>query len=291
VRLKQPLATLLALFLAVPAQAAPLAVVAGSVVSPSGAPLAAAELVLVNLDNGRLTSTATDGRGGFRAHVEPGVYSLVPRQGRLVSGTRVVAVVAGQTREAALTVETLAPAPAPASPGVRAEHAPVGCMMADEFVEISASLTPAPLVESARVYFKSSWEQEYHYVEMAPDIGRHVACIPRPQREASPISYYIEASGKDGTLVRTPEASALVVGTAAECPADRRVAVLCPCDLPVAVYGPGQAAAVPAGFSGALGGFPGALVTGTTAALAVIGASAIGIMVIMRTQPTASPSR
>jgi hypothetical protein len=203
----------------------------------------------------------------------------------------VVAALAGQTQKAELTVETVAPAPLPETPGVQADHTPVGCMTADQYIEISARLTPATRVQAARVYFKSSWEQEYHYVEMVPDVGRHVACIPRPQREASPISYYIEASSKDGALVRTPEASALVVDSPAECPADRRMAVLCPCEYPVAVYGPGQMAAVPAGFSGVIGGFPGTLVTGTTAAMAVVGATAIGIMIIMPHPPTASPSR
>lgn len=291
-RIRRPLAVALAVLLAGPgfATAVPLpATLSGSVLSTAGVPMVSAELVLVNLDTGRLTTTPTNSRGQFEARVDPGVYSLVPRGARVVSGTRVVSALAGQRLAAALTVEPLAtPAAMPAA-SLAVDHAPIGCFAADQFGEVSAAIRPAPSVADARVYFRSSWESEYHYVPMVPEVGRYLACIPRPRKDASPLSYYLEVQAKDGTIVRTPEASPLVVSSAAECPVERRMAVVCPCSLPVAVYGPGPV--TPAGFGGALRGVVGGALAGGLPAIMTVGATAIGVMIIMREQPNASPSR
>lgn len=281
-RFEKPVAAVIAALLVAPGPslAAVPATVSGSVLSAGGAPLAAAELVLVNLDSGRLTSASTDARGGFEARVEPGIYSIVPRGARVVSGPRVLAAQAGQRLQAALVVEAVAPPVTAAAPSLTADHEPVGCFTADEFGQVSAAFQPMSEVAEARVYFKAHWETDYHWVPMVPEVGRHVACLPRPRRDASPVYYYVEAQAKDGALLRLREVDSLVVSGAGECPAERRLAVVCP-----------RLAGLQPPFPGAVGTIPGAALGGGLPALMVVGASAIGVMMVMQRQPNASPSR
>lgn len=253
-----------------------------------GVPLAGVELSLVNLDSGRLTSVLTGPQGAFEARVPPGLYSLAPRGYQVARGPRVVAAVVGAVALAALTVEG-ASAPWPAS-SLRLDHSPVGCLLEDDFNEIAARIEPPAKVAGARVHFRSSLETEFHYVEMLPDVGRFVACLPRPEREAAPVIYHVEAWTADGGRVRTPEVSSLVVREAADCPGDRRMAALCPCAVPVAVYAAGGVPGVPLGFSGVMGGTAGAITAGTTAAM-VVGATTVGLLILMGENPPASPSR
>jgi hypothetical protein len=160
-------------------------------------------------------------------------------------------------------------------------------MVASENPEIEAVIEPSSLVTRPRVYFKSTKENRFHYVEMLPEIGRFVACLPEPKADAGPVTYYVSAFAQ-GTESRTADIAADVVGRASSCPEGRRMALACPCSGPVAAYLPGGVSSVPAGFSGALGGIPGAM---TTAAGVVIGITAVGIGIMISDAAPASPSR
>jgi len=283
-RFQRPLAAALAAFLAAPGAslATPIpATVSGSLLSSRGAPLASAELVFVNLDSGLLTTASTNERGLFEARVAPGIYSMVPRDARIVSGPRVVSARAGQRLEASLIVEAIAAPIAAAAPTVALEHAPIGCFTAEQFGEVAAVITPASDVAEARVYFRAHWENEFHYVPMVPEVGRHVACLPRPRRDASPVYYFLEVQAKDGTLLRTAEFNSLVVPGAAECPRDLLLAVVCRRTAGMLTTPPVEEA---------LAALPQGLV-GNLPAVMVVGATAIGMLMIMQRLPNASASR
>ncbi len=266
--------------------ASPLSTLRGSLRLENGKPPTGLDLRLVQLDTGRVVTPLVDAHGGFEVALEPGLYGIdVGRRGyEIVEGPRVVSAAAGQIVSAALHV-----APAAAAPpvGPRIAHDAVGCMAARENPEIEAVIEPASLVTRPRVYFKSSRENRFHYVEMLPEIGRFVACLPEPKADAGPVTYYVSAFAQ-GTESRTADVAADVVTRASTCPEGRRMALACPCAGPVAAYLPGGVPSAPAGFSGALGGIPGAT---TTAAGIVIGITAIGIGIMISDAGPASPSR
>jgi hypothetical protein len=244
------------------------------------------DLRLVHLDTGRVVSPAVDSKGAFETPLEPGLYGVdVGRRGyEIVSGPRVVSASPGQMVAAALEVTRTAPPPAV---GPRIAHDALGCMVAGENPEIEAVMEPASAVTHPRVYFKSSKESSFHYVEMLPEIGRFVACLPQPKPDAGPVTYYLSASA-DGVESRTADVAANVVTRASTCPAGAKLALACPCAGPVPTFVVGGAPSAPAGFSGALAGVSGA--TSTAAGIA-IGISAIGIGLMIGDSGPASPSR
>lgn len=107
-------------------------------------------------------------------------------------------------------------------------HAPVGCMVAGQFPLIRAELAGAPAAAGeARLYFRSALGSAYYFVRMQRAAAAAAGKMPKPNLKASPIDYYIEQDGPQGR-VRTPEASAIVVPRAADCPAGSRVAEIGP---------------------------------------------------------------
>ena len=258
----------------------------GSVRFEDGTIPTGVDLRLVQLDTGLVVTPIVDSKGTFEAVLEPGLYGVdVGRRGyEIVQGPRVVSASPGQLVAAALQVTRTA---APPAVGPRIAHDALGCMVASENPEIEAVIEPASAVTHPRVYFKSSRESRFHYVEMLPEIGRFVACLPEPRPDAGPVTYYVSASAQ-GVESRTADIAADVVTRASTCPAGRKLALACPCAGPVAAYLPGGVPSAPAGFSGALGGIPGA--TSTAAGIA-IGISAIGIGLMIGDSGPASPSR
>jgi polysaccharide export outer membrane protein len=103
---------------------------------------------------------------------------------------------------------------------------PLKCVVADEFSQIEAVITPP--ASTARFFFKGSGDPEYYYVDMVPKVGRFVAQLPKPKETAGPLTYYIAVVGPDGTKARTPELQAEVVGTAKSCPNPAAVAEVGP---------------------------------------------------------------
>lgn len=289
--IRRVLATFLALLLSPVSQAwaVDLARVDGTV-SLSGRPAAAGlEVRFLELKTGRVTSVRSDAAGAFHAPVPAGVYAIEAGQGYEISrGPRIVSAAPGQVLAASLL---LAPVQAPAPTGLDLQHSPRGCVPADEHPEIDAALKPAARVKQARVYFKGAREDEFHYVEMVPEIGRYVACLPRPKKDAGPIDYYIEAIGNDGSTARSSNVNSLVVDRNDTCPADRRVASVCPCLVPVAVFNTAGQPIVPGAWTGVAGGGAG-LGTKTTAGLILIGAGLIGVAIeLPGGSGPASPSR
>jgi hypothetical protein len=255
----------------------------------AGTPAADVELRLVDVASGRVSVAKSDANGAFRVSLAPGVYSLEAGGYAVASGPHLVTATAGSESVAALALTPIAPAAADLS----ITHLPVGCMVAEEHLEIDATIRPAARVSKARVYFKAAREASFHYVEMAPEIGRFVACLPRPHADSGPIDYYVEAEGADAARTRTSDVSAIVIRKAEECPADRRNAVVCPCRVPVAVYDVAGQPAFPSAFGGVAGQLGGALVapiTGT-ASFVAIGISAIGVGLLLQDTTPASPSR
>jgi len=110
--IKRFLALTLAGLLFVPptaSPATPFAVLTGLVTTTGGAPLKQVELDLVNLDNGKITPTRTDGAGAFRTSLEPGLYTFdAGRSGyRVASGHRVVSLASGQAGTAEISLASL----------------------------------------------------------------------------------------------------------------------------------------------------------------------------------------
>ena len=288
--IRRSLAPLLAL-LALPfstAQAAALAEVQGSLRLLAGTPAAGVEVRLLDLSSGRVTTTLSNDVGEFRSPVAPGVYGVETGRGyEIARGPRVVAATAGQAVSAALVItQVLAPATQ-----LTLEHDPKGCLVADQHPEIDAAIRPATAVKYARVYFKAAREAEFHYVEMIPEIGRYLACLPEPRKDAGPIDYYVEAAAPDGTTARTPGVNSLVIERNGECPADRHMAVICPCRVPVSVFTAAGQPAFPSAFGGVAGQISTGVSTTTTGALVTIGASIIGVGIQIGGTAPASPSR
>jgi len=99
---------------------------------------------------------------------------------------------------------------------------PLKCVIADEFPQIEAVVTPP--ASTARFYFKGAGDSQYYFVLMSPKVGRFVAVLPKPKPKAGPLTYYIAVVGPDGAKARTPELDADVVQTAESCPNPKAVA-------------------------------------------------------------------
>jgi polysaccharide export outer membrane protein len=99
---------------------------------------------------------------------------------------------------------------------------PLKCVVADEFPQIEAVITPP--ASTARFYFKGASDPQYYFVDMLPRVGRFVAELPKPKPKAGPLTYYIAVVGPDGAKARTPELQAEVVHAAKSCPDPEAVA-------------------------------------------------------------------
>jgi len=242
---------------------------------------------MIQLETGKATSVRPDRAGRFEVSVNPGLYGFdIGKNGyEIVGGPRVVAALPGRTLTAILALATArAAAPAPAS-GPRIVHDAVGCMTAEENPEIEAVIEPSASVTKPRVYFHSARDTEFHYVDMIPEVGRFVACLPAPQAGSGPVTYYV-AAGADGVDSRIADIEADVIGRSSSCPAGRRTAIVCPCPGPVAAYLPNGALATPLGFGAQAAGIASTAVK-IGAALGVVG---IGLILGDNGAP-ASPSR
>jgi hypothetical protein len=152
------------------------------------------------------------------------------------------------------------------------QHDAIGCLVAGQFPLVDAQINPAASVARARVYFKAAGSDDWYYVEMTPAEAGFVGKLPRPKLEASPITYYIQATTTEFGENKTAEIEAIVVAEAKDCPDDKKVAGIGP-PGEVTVFSAATGSAIaPVGF--AAGGL--ALTAGTLA-LILGGAAAIGI--------------
>jgi hypothetical protein len=300
--------------------AVPLGTVQGTV-TMQGRPLSGVQLALVDLDSGSIHRVTSGGRGQFEAAVAPGRY-VVSAEGRggivVAQAPTQVPVVAGRVASANID---LAPVQVPERAGsatipagdkpitgrtltanqgaTTLTHETVTCFIAGEFPLVDATLAPVASVARARVYFKSALVSNYYYVEMTPVEGKFVGKLPRPRVEASPVTYYIQATTTDFAEMQIQEVPALVVEKREDCPDDRVAAIGPPGEVTVFSAATGLAIA-PAGFAAGaagilgLGGLAlligGAAAAGLTANLVVFPPNTPTPTPIPSAAPTATPT-
>jgi len=297
--MKRAASLLLALVLAAPptdvVSAPELGTIKGAV-TVSSRPISGISLAFVDLASGNIYRATSEETGTFQARVPAGRYVLTTENGAGLAVGRapsMIAVAAGQIATADVDLApipgaTMAgasaqepPAPAggqlpslPGSPASTTEiiHDPIGCLVAGQFPLVDATINPAASVARARVYFKAAGSEDWYYVEMTPAEAGFVGKLPRPKVEASPITYYVQATTTEFGENKTPEIEAIVVAEAKDCPGDKKVAAIGP-PGEVTVFSAATGSAIaPVGF--AAGGL--ALTAGTIA-LVLGGAAAVGI--------------
>jgi len=155
----------------------------------------------------------------------------------------------------------------------------VTCFVAGEFPLLDADIQPLPNIARGRVYFHAAQASSFYYIEMTQETGRFFGKLPRPRIEASPITYYLQATTTDFEESQTPEIEAIVVEKKEDC-GDRKVAAFGP-PGEVTVFSAATGASIaPAGFAAG-----GAAVAAGTIALVAGGAAAAGIGVGVITNP------
>jgi hypothetical protein len=309
--MKRTASLLLAVLMAAPpidvVSAPELGTIKGSV-TVSSRPINGVSLAFVDLASGNIYR-AISADGMFQARVPAGRYVLTTENGAGLAVGRapsLISVAAGQVAMADVDLAPIAgatmaraqdpppggqlPSPPGATPNTTAiGHEPIGCVVAGQFPLIDAQIEPAGSVARARVYFKAVGSENWYYVEMTPAEAGFVGKLPRPKLEASPISYYVQATTTEFGENRTPEIEAIVVAEAKDCPENKKVAGIGP-PGEVTVFSAATGAAVaPIGF--AAGGL--ALTAGTIALL-LGGAAAITVgvreLVVNETTTTTTTS-
>ena len=298
-------------FAEVAAAAAALGTIQG-VVSMEGRPLSGVGVAFIELESGSVVR-ATSGRdGSFQASAAPGQYAVTTesRAGLAIGKAPVrVAVVAGRLANAeiellavpsavlqdAATTPLQAPPAAtePANPqapvfaqttgaGAAIQFEPVTCFVAGEFPLLDAGIEPLASVARSRVYFKAAQGATFYYVEMTQEGGRFFGKLPRPKVEASPLTYYLQATTTEFEDSQTTEIEAKVVEHKEDC-GDRKVAAYGP-PGEVTVFSAASGASIaPIGFAAG-----GAAIAIGTIALIVGGAAAAGVVGGIVANPGAS---
>jgi hypothetical protein len=297
--MKRAASLLLAVFMAAPpidvVSAPELGTIKGAV-TVSSRPIRGVSLAFVDLASGNIYRATSEETGSFQARVPAGRYVLTTENGAGLAVGRAPSMIAVSAGQVATADVDLAPIPGatmvsasgqesqapaggqlPSLPGTPAtsteiHHDPIGCFVAGQFPLIDAGIEPAGSVARARVYFKAAGSENWYYVEMTPAEAGFIGKLPRPKLEASPITYYVQATTTEFGENRTPENDAIVVLEAKDCPGDKKVAGIGP-PGEVTVFSAATGAAIaPIGF--AAGGL--ALTAGTLA-LILGGAAAVGL--------------
>jgi hypothetical protein len=303
-----------------PLAAAPALGTVQGAVTLSGRPLAGVDLAFVERQTGAVQRASTGKNGVFEKHLPPGEYMVTTenRMGLVVGkAPALVSVVAG--RMASANVELLAistaiwkdptqvpptpdvqptapvesttpaPAQAPSGPvttegtGAAITFEPVTCFVAGEFPLLDAGISPPENIARSRVYFRAAQGSSFYYIEMTQESGTFFGKLPRPRIEASPITYYLQATTTEFEESQTPEIEAIVVEKKEDC-GDRKVAAFGP-PGEVTVFSAATGATInPVGF--AAGGA--ALAIGTIA-LIIGGAAAAGVVGGIISNPSPTP--
>jgi hypothetical protein len=133
---------------------------------------------------------------------------------------------------------------------VAIEHQPIGCMVADNFPELSACFRPGSDVARARLQFRAAGTIHWYYVEMVPGGACHSAVLPKPKSSTKAIEYYIDVAGKGAGDNRTPDYRPRIASGLGGCKR-RGVVAAFVTTASVRLFAPAGAPLVPAGFSGA----------------------------------------
>jgi hypothetical protein len=161
---------------------------------------------------------------------------------------------------------------APSTGSLHVSHEPVGCMIADRSPQIEATVAPSSSAVSVRVYFRSALSPEIYYIAAERQGDRYVASLPRPQLNAGPITFSVEAASRDGVLARTAESIVGVVPNEGACPAGLRPAPIGSTTTQLTIFSESGATAPAAGFSGISRVLAGAAVAAAGVAGTVAGA-------------------
>lgn len=215
---------------------------------------------------------------------------------------------------AAPDAQTTPPGEPPASTlpttGAAINFDAVTCFVAGEFPLLDAAIEPIANVARGRTYFRAAQGSSFYYVEMTQEQGRFFGKLPRPRIEASPITYYLQATTTEFEESQTREIEAVVVQDKLEC-GDRKIAAFGPpgavtvfsASTGVSILAPaGFAAAAASGLAvgavtviaggaaaaGIVGGITGGPGGGTTATPPPINPSPIPVPTPVP-QPTATP--
>ena len=153
-------------------------------------------------------------------------------------------------------------------------------MIADRSPQIEATVAPSANVADVRVYFHSALSPDLYYMTTQRQGDLYVASLPRPQINAGPITFFVEAAAKDGVISRSADSMAAVVPNAVACPAGLQTARVDPATTQLMIFSETGATAPAAGFNGISGVLAGtalaaAGVAGTVASV-VGGAAAAG---------------
>lgn len=178
-----------------------------------------------------------------------------------------------------------------AAQGPAIDHRAVGCVVAERYPVIDASLDPADSVSRARVYFRSSGTTDWYFVEMRREGPVFQAVLPKPLKTTRSIDYYVQALDTAFAEGRTPEYQPAVVANAKGCSNDLKLAVALTSTkvtlgavagapvLPVGFSNAGVAtlAGTSAGTGAAAGAAGGGLSTGLVVGVLGAGAAAAGV--------------
>jgi hypothetical protein len=285
------------------------------VVTLDGRPLSGVAVAFIDLQSGNVVRATTGSNGAFETSAAAGQYAVTTesRAGLVVGRAPVrVAVVPGRVASAeielfaqstAMLQEPQKPAPATTTPDIPAARPqqpptttapttgagaainfdPVTCFVAGEFPLLDAGIEPLSSVARARTYFKAAQGKNFYYVEMTQEAGRFFGKLPRPKIEASPLTYYLQATTTEFEESQTPEIEAIVVEKKEDC-GDRKVAAFGP-PGEVTVFSAATGASIaPLGFAAG-----GAAIALGTVLLIVGGAAAAGITTAVVANPQSTP--
>jgi hypothetical protein len=146
-------------------------------------------------------------------------------------------------------------------------------MIADQSPQIEATVAPSSNVADVRVYFRSALSPDLYYITAKRQGEGYVASLPRPQLNAGPIGFYVEAASRDGVLARSAESIATVVPNALACPAGLQTASIDPATTQLTVFSETGTTAPAAGFNGIA-----RVLAGTALAAGGVGAAVAGVI-------------
>ena len=217
----------------------------------------------------------------------PGAMIQEPAAAPVLVAQDVAAAQDAAAQAAAPTLPVVPPAPTEPVTATTILHDAIGCMIAGQFPLVNARIEPSAGVARARVYFRSVQSPDWFYVEMGPlEGGGFSGKLPRPKLEASPVTYYIQATTTEFGDAQIPEIQSIVVQDAQECEEKAIAPIGGPGEVTVFSAATGAAIA-PAGF--AAGGLA---LTAATIALIVGGAAAAGItaaVTVFNPEPEPTP--
>ena len=182
-----------------------------------GRPIHGLDVAFVDLRSGEIHTTRSGQGGSFGVALAAGEYVVTSGADAGLAVGRAPARLSVQPGRVATTrldlfalpvlarqEQQVPPSELQTPPTSGIVHEEVGCVIAGQYPLLEAVIEPMPSVVRARVYFRPASGGDYFYVEMTPEVGRFVGKLPRPRLEASPVTYYIQATTTELGESQTP---------------------------------------------------------------------------------------